>query len=437
MGNACVALLRRFGGRACLVALAVLICVGDASAGIYAVPADRAAAWLETQQDSSDGSWRNPSAARTFLQTAEAVLALHQINRRRNAYYAGQTWIENHAPSNIDLHSRRLQVLRVTQSSTAPDINALFAADVFNPATGQTGWGLTGNYRPEPLDTALVLDALNNAGYSISSMPIPNIIRYLKATQLTGTGNQGWAAAGGTTSDPYVTARVVDALSSYKLQDSTLVTPLANAVATLRAKVSTSSATHLRAAAALAYLRLDLSSSDARTLLNSLMVMQRADGGFDAGIFATALIVQAFAAAEFADLAPKRLRVDMPDAALRQAINAILGRRALDALNRGELAELTSLNIAGRGITNLQGLQYAINLTTLDASNNLITDTSPIAALPKLTTVNLAGNPCAGCSVLAASDADVPFLPAWALVTLGVGLMAAAQRAGRRVGPSS
>lgn len=412
-----------------VVSLLIALTVGiPAGAGPYATAAQRGAEWIETQQSPSDGSWRDASASKTFLQTADAVLALYQVNRRRAPYYAGQTWIENHDPRNLDARARRLLVLRATQSSAQPDIDTLLAA-VSSPGTGQSGWGVAKRYRASPLDTALVLDALRTAGASFSST---QAIAYLKASQRTASGDQGWPGAGAATSDPYATARVVMALAPYELADTTLTTPLANAVATLRAKVTTSSPPHVRASAALAYLRLDPNSADAKTLLDSLTALQRGDGGFDAGVLATALIVQAFAAAEGVDAVIDRERVNMPDAALRNAVNAALGRGAMDQLNRGEIAQLTTLNVPGLAITSLQGLQYAINLTTLDASNNAITDTSPIAGLPKLTTLNLAGNPCAGCDpIVAENDSDIP-IPAWALVALAAALIGAARRADRR-----
>ncbi|MHB1215315.1 MAG: prenyltransferase/squalene oxidase repeat-containing protein [Thiobacillus sp.] len=402
--------------------LLALIAASSAQAGVYATPAQRAAEWLETQQDTSDGSWHDVSEARTFLQTAEAVLALHQVNRRRAQYYAGQTWLENHDPQNLDTLARRLLVLRATQSSAQPDINGLLAA-VSVPAAGQAGWGLTGRYRASPLDTALALDALRTAGASFDSA---SVIAYLKAAQLTATGDKGWPTAAGSTTDAYTTARVVQALAPYKTTDTTLTTPLANAVATLKTKVSTSSAPHIRAAAALAYLRMDPNSADAVTLLDSLVTLQRAgDGGFDAGVFATGLIVQAFAAGEGVDAVVSRERVNMPDVALKTAINAALGRGAMDQLNRGEIAQLTSLDISGLGVSSLEGLQYATHLTTLNASNNNIMDTSPIAGLTNLNT-NLAGNP--GSST---SDGDVP-IPLWALGALGAALMGAVNRAKHR-----
>lgn len=404
--------------------LFTLIVASAAQAGMYATPAQRAAEWLESQQDASDGSWHdaNASEAGAFLQTAEAVLALHQVNRRRAQYYAGQTWLENHDPQNLDALARRLLVLRATQSSAQPDIDDLLAA-VSTPAAGQAGWGLTERYLASPLDTALALDALRTAGASFNSA---QTIAYLKAAQLTATGDKGWPTAAGTSTDAYTTARIVQALAAYKDADATLATPLANAVATLKLKVSTSSAPHVRAAAALAYLRMDPASADATALLDSLVSLQRpADGGFDAGVFAAGLVVQAFAAGEGVDAVTSRERVNVTDAALRDAINAALGRGAMDQLNRGELAQLTTLDISNSDVSSLEGLQYATNLTTLNASNNNITDSSPIAGLTNLNT-NLAGNPVSN-----PSDGDVP-IPLWALGALGAALMGAVGRANRR-----
>lgn len=413
-----------------LVSLSGLLLTNLAYAGIYATPIQNAAAWLEANQDTTDGSWLDSSDARTFLQTSEAVLALNQANRRLAGYYAGQTWIENHDPKNIDARARRLLVLRATQSSAQQDIDALTSA-ISNPAAGQIGWGLNKNYRASSLDTALALDALHTVGATFNS---GQAIAYLKTTQLNTAGDQGWSVGSGTTTDAYTTARVVQALASYKASDATLITPLANAVATLKTKVTTASAPHIRAATAIAYLRLDPNSTDAKTLLNSLTAIQRPDGGFDAGIFATGIIVQAFAAAEGKDASVNRDRVDIPDAALRQAINEALNRGSMAQLNKGELAALTYLDISNRGVTSLAGLQYATNLTTLLASNNAITDTSPLAGLVGLTNKDLAGNPCTGCSgggTGVASNGDVP-LPLWALVGLGAGLMGVSRRAQRK-----
>jgi hypothetical protein len=397
-------------------------------AGAYADPIQNAAVWLESIQDSTDGSWLDTSESRTFLQTTEAVLALHQANRRSSAYYAGQTWIKNHDPRNLDARARRLVVLRTAQSSSQPDVDALLTA-VSTPATGQSGWGLTKRYQASPLDTALALDALRQTNALFNST---QALAYLKSTQLSTAGDQGWPVGTGGTTDTFTTARVVQSLSGYKQADPSLTSPITNAINTLKTKVSVSSPPHIRAAAALAYLSVDPNSNDAKTLLNSLLALQRADGGFDAGVFTTGLIVQAFAAAEGKDNTNDREAVDVTDPNLRDAINQALGRASIAQLNRGELAQLTSLDISNREITSLNGLQYAVNLTTLIANNNQITDTSPISGLTNLANADLSGNPCTGCNnPVASNSADVP-LPLWALVALGAGLMGVAGRAHRR-----
>lgn len=380
---------------ACMLASTTsVLFAGAVIAGPYAAPAQNAAAWLEAQQNLTDGSWLDPSKPRTFLQTAEAAMALHLVNRRRAPYYAAQAWIENHEASNLDARARRLAVLRATQSSIKQDTDALLIA-IGAPAEGQTGWGLAQRYRASPLDTAIVVEALRTAGVSFNSA---STIAYLKATQLTASGEIGWPVAGGTTADPYTTAKVIYALAPYRASDATLSTPLTNAASTLRTKVTTTAPPHVRAAAALAYLRLDAGSSDARSLINSLVAQQRADGGFDAGVLATSLIVQAMAAAEGVDAASSRERVNIVDAALRRAINDALGRGALDQLNRGELAQLTTLDASNLGITNIEGLQYATNLTRLNLEGNRVSLLNPISQLSA--EINCTGNPgCANTSL--------------------------------------
>ena len=54
------------------------------------------------------------------------------------------------------------------------------------------------------------------------------------------------------------------------------------------------------------------------------------------------------------------------DAALHQALNKPTG-----AITDTDLASLTSLAVESRGITDLTGLEYAINLTMLDLAASL------------------------------------------------------------------
>ena len=72
-------------------------------------------------------------------------------------------------------------------------------------------------------------------------------------------------------------------------------------------------------------------------------------------------------------------------AAVEDALD-ITNPTCLDMLN------LTSLNISGKEITCLGGLECALNLTSLRANNNQIVDISPIAGCTKLQTLYLYSN---------------------------------------------
>jgi PKD repeat protein len=85
--------------------------------------------------------------------------------------------------------------------------------------------------------------------------------------------------------------------------------------------------------------------------------------------------------------------VIMPDANLRAVVYATLGKNPIDPLTSDDMANLTTLIAPGLGITDLTGLEWAVNLTTLDLSNNNISSTASLAGLTKLTYLNLDGNP--------------------------------------------
>ena len=118
------------------------------------------------------------------------------------------------------------------------------------------------------------------------------------------------------------------------------------------------------------------------------------------------------------DAALQATRVTITDPSLRAAVNAALGRNLMDAINRAELARLTALNAAGLGITNLSGLEFAVNLTALDLRNNNITSTAPLAGLPLLTSLKLSGNP-----VVSQGSGEIPMLPPWAMTIFAGALL--------------
>ena len=78
--------------------------------------------------------------------------------------------------------------------------------------------------------------------------------------------------------------------------------------------------------------------------------------------------------------------IDIKDINLKRAINEQLRKKDLDAdISKSELESLKRLNVHESNISNLDGLQYCINLTSLHLNGEKISDISPISKLTKLT----------------------------------------------------
>ena len=84
--------------------------------------------------------------------------------------------------------------------------------------------------------------------------------------------------------------------------------------------------------------------------------------------------------------------VHIPDPGLRAAIAEALGKSLTAPITIEEMEGLGRLVARNRGIQDLTGLQFAINLDELILEDNEISDLSPIAGLIKLNRLNLNGN---------------------------------------------
>ena len=118
--------------------------------------------------------------------------------------------------------------------------------------------------------------------------------------------------------------------------------------------------------------------------------------------------------------------VDIPDPNLRAAIAEALNKAPGDAITRAEMETLGELEAQshlyrlrsenspsevieilgeleaqGRKITDLRGIEFAINLTRLNVTNNTISDISPVASLTNLSTLHIGGNTISDISPLA------------------------------------
>ena len=91
----------------------------------------------------------------------------------------------------------------------------------------------------------------------------------------------------------------------------------------------------------------------------------------------------------------------MPDPALREAVREALALPAGVPLTKDHIRELDIFIAEGRGISDLTGLEFAINLRETNLGDNSITDLRPLANLIHLDTLGLPGNRISDISPLA------------------------------------
>ena len=94
--------------------------------------------------------------------------------------------------------------------------------------------------------------------------------------------------------------------------------------------------------------------------------------------------------------------VSIPDAALRTCLERDLEKSPGETITEGDMASLTEIiSCSGRGITSLEGMQYATALSEVDFDGNAISDISPLAGLTSLTYLSLISNSIADISPVA------------------------------------
>jgi Leucine-rich repeat (LRR) protein len=81
--------------------------------------------------------------------------------------------------------------------------------------------------------------------------------------------------------------------------------------------------------------------------------------------------------------------IDFYDPNLKRSLSTLLNKDEITVRN---MLFIKELDLSNMNISNIEGLQYAINLTHLDLSNNNITDLKPIQNLKSIQTLNLGSN---------------------------------------------
>lgn len=382
-------------------------------AGTYDLPIARGTTWLATHQN-SDGSWGASSDLQPIY-TSAAVKALAIAYKRQNAFFAGLTWLESHDSSNVDLISRRTSTLTSHGDDLSYALIYLQNSQTRNGAS-YSGWGLPSFYTSSPIDTALALIAYADAGSSVQIQPALN---YLKSSQRTGTNDKGWAVSNANSSDLAVTALVIQALARYTAVDASLTTAISNGLNTLNSIVDSTAPPAIQALVAQAAQEAG-NNTMASTFLSRLTASQTVDGSWNADPYTTALAATR-AVATAANASIQATAVAIPDQALRRAINLALGRNAMDNLNRGELAQLTTLSAVGAGISDLTGLEWASNLGSANFNGNNLTNITPLSGLTQLASLSWIGNP--GNS---GGPVQVPAIPEYGLIIMAAIMLAIA-----------
>ena len=95
--------------------------------------------------------------------------------------------------------------------------------------------------------------------------------------------------------------------------------------------------------------------------------------------------------------------VEIPDDALRQCVENALAKDEGAEITQGDMAGLTDL-VDCDGVSNLDGLEFATNLTRLSSSEGGVADLSPLSGLTRLRTLALYRHPVGDLAPLAALE---------------------------------
>ena len=334
---------------------------------------DSALGYLETEQQIADGGWGNSEALR-YVTTASVVEALSASNNYSTSYYAGVAWLENHAATNVDFISRKIKTLAKRGNNLDYELAYL---DDARYQTSDKGIGLNSIYTASPLDSALALQAVIKAEDGSNQTLLT---QYLISSQL---GDGGWSLGDPDISNYWVTAEALLALGALETTISTEATSISNAL-TLLNTLPTSEDNALLARAALAVYKQSGLSSEVDNWVTTLLARQSVGGDWGDS-YTTALVVHALAAVTGSANVDDALRVSVTNQTLRALINQQLGKNAFDSLTRGELARISALDLRGFDISELTGLEFAINLVWLNVDSD--TDLSAIAGLTAVTVV--------------------------------------------------
>ena len=160
--------------------------------------------WLISTQ-STDGSWDSTMAATDSVQATSAALESLVVLNSTNSlnYVNASNWLAAQQLDTTRYLSERLRILSAPGTDKDVIISYL---NVLN-----RGWGGYDEYAANNLDTAFALQALKTTNYSDYSV-LFGAVNFLTTNQ---NSDGGWGLESGDSSNVFVTATVLNALSLY------------------------------------------------------------------------------------------------------------------------------------------------------------------------------------------------------------------------------
>lgn len=334
----------------------------DAASGKTAI--NNGVAFLEAQQDQTEGSWGNGTTLE-YVYTSTAIEALRAARQKTGAFYSGVAWLQNNNPANVDLTSRKVMALANRQDVLSQDIEDLVKA---KRDLDQIGWGLSSGYYSAPVDTSLAVRATYD---SDTSYDINAVLDYMLNAQLS---DGGWSVHSREVGDLSTTAEVVLALVNFPTEPgiSAALSSASNFLSGVQGDLANTSTSSL-ARVLLALYLIDDTAPIVGQLADELLLRQVTAGDWG-NVLASANAITTFSKIVGLPELTDETTVTFDDPKLRFLINETLGNSQYSFITSTDLEQLTSIDLSGTGISSTDGLQGAINLAelTVDSAVDLI-----------------------------------------------------------------
>lgn len=253
---------------------------------------------------------------RTINDTADAMMALRyaQVSAPANS----EKWIsDNISESNVDMTAR----LATTSANTS------YLASIKDIQNNDGGFGLYKDYSSDVLDSVLVLEALNETGYTESGISAEQICAYLLSSA-NSDGGFSYNDANG--SDVLLSAMTVYNIGRYFKLNNYDTSVLSTSIEYLNSNIQDDYSDTTIEKTAYKYLALSQCGEefDAEEMLNKLSTAQKDNGSFADSVHVTSLVIRLLKTADY----ESRIRVTSFETSLSSASGSTTESTAIQAV---------------------------------------------------------------------------------------------------------